>query len=226
MQEYEAWTGCSRLSEATARNNTTTTRASKGFYLAVTFDDASACYTAVLMRDGTSMRATALSSGSHAFVKVPGEHHLRVALKGTEFGEAAGHPTLAFEGWVEYAGHIDLCKTELLTEIVWYAGEVEFDADGRVKRWAHMSGTYKCPSATAQQAGLPMENFFFVDLSWRDTGTEVIPRGCVLTKSGVLLKPISSYCPTDAHGHGHAHEEHHEHAPPGVPSSDQKPAAE
>jgi len=106
VYEYEAWTGHSRLSEATARNNRT--RATKGFSLAVTVDDATGRYTAVLMRDGTSMRATEITPGSHAFVKAPGEQHLRVALKGTKFGEAAGHPNLASEGDVQYAGHIDL----------------------------------------------------------------------------------------------------------------------
>ena len=98
------------------------------------------------------------------------------------------------------------------------AGEVEFDAGARVERWANVSGTYKCPTATAQQAGLPMEKFFFVSSSRGATGTEVIPAGCVVTKSGVLLKPISSYCPTNEH-------EVPAFNLPTVPSSDQKPAA-
>ena len=64
-----------------------------------------------------------LTRGSHAFVKVEGESHLRVSLMSFEFGKACGHPQLARE------------------LPVMYAGEVEFDENQTVTQWNNLSGS-------------------------------------------------------------------------------------
>jgi len=172
LYEYEAWSGQSTPARATKRNNAT--RASKGFYLAVVADS-HGCYTATLMRNGVRCRPAELNAESYAFVKLREEPHLRVALMSAKFGEAAGHPHLAAEAAVAYAG------------------EVQFEDEGKIKRWSNMSGTYKCAAAGAEQAGLPMENFYAVH---PPPGThEIIPTDCVLTTSRVLLKPACTYSP-------------------------------
>ena len=71
------------------------------------------------------------------------------------------------------------------------AGEVEFEDEGRLKRWSNMSGTYRCPAAGAEQAELPMECFFAVHPS--PGAHAAIPADCVLTSSRVILKPVSTY---------------------------------
>jgi len=99
--EHHPWTGRATILEAVAQNNPT--RTSNRFYLAV-IADTDGCYTATVMKGRAARRQKRLSPDSYAFVKVTGEPHLRVALKGAKFGEAAGHPHLAFEGPVAYAG--------------------------------------------------------------------------------------------------------------------------
>ena len=89
-------------------------------------------------------REVSIKPGSHAFVLLPGESGLRVAIMAYPFGEVVGHPNLSRE------------------EPVVFAGEVEFNAAGQLVRWNNMSGTYKSPESLAPQAGLPMEKFYAV----------------------------------------------------------------
>jgi len=73
------------------------------------------------------------NKGSHAFVLVVGESHLRVCLTAHVFGEAMGHIQLAQE------------------EPIVFAGEIEVDDEDRLTRWNNVSGTYQCPSWLAFQ---------------------------------------------------------------------------
>ena len=61
-------------------------------------------FTANILRGGTLGREMKLKPGSHAFVKVAAEDHLRVNITTCEFGNAAGHPKLANEQPVLFAG--------------------------------------------------------------------------------------------------------------------------
>jgi len=99
--------------------------------------------TRLLTRKGLG-REKKISCGSHAFVLMPGESGLRVAIMAYPFGEAAGHPGLGQE------------------EPVVFAGEFEVDEEGQLVRWNNMSGTYKSPESLAHQAGLPMDKFYAV----------------------------------------------------------------
>ena len=110
---------------------------------------------AVTSADGVKLNARALggtglgaanpiTAGSHPFVKLAGEGFLRVGRTAFAFGEACGHPTLAKE-------------TPVL-----YAGEIEVDEDDNLTRWNNVSGTYKCPDAMCFQAGLPLDTFYAV----------------------------------------------------------------
>lgn len=80
-----------------------------------------------------------LTPGSHAFVAVPGESRLRVFSRTAPFGSAGGHPQLAKEA------------------PVLFAGEVLVGEHGRVLAWSNMSGTYKPPRELAAQVALPLE---------------------------------------------------------------------
>jgi len=83
-----------------------------------------------------------LSVGSHAFVKALGEPFLRVSPVSFPFGGAGGHPMLASE------------------EAVLYAGELEVGEQGEVVRWNNCSGTYKAADAMCFQTGLPLDKFW------------------------------------------------------------------
>ena len=98
------------------------------------------------MQDGTLGRKIEIKPGSHAFVKLNSdEGFIRVALKGTDFGQACGHPHLA------------------RGVPVLYAGEMEFGREkGHLVRWSNMSGTYRCAEEDAFQAGLRLDNFWVV----------------------------------------------------------------
>lgn len=85
-----------------------------------------------------------LTPGAHAFVLVPGEQHLRMSASALPFGSACGHPQLACEGRVLFAG-------ELLI------GEA-----GRLLAWSNASGTYKPPRELAAQVDLPLELLWVV----------------------------------------------------------------
>jgi len=89
-----------------------------------------------------------IKPGSHAFVKANGrEPFLRLNLLSCEFGHACGHPQLACE------------------EPILFAGEVEIDASSRLLRWNNLSGTYQCSDAMAFQTGLPLDKFWAVTSS-------------------------------------------------------------
>lgn len=92
----------------------------------------------------TLRRNVALASGSHAFVLVPGERHLRLSMVAAHFGSACGHAQLAAEGRVLFAG------------------EVLLDTDGVLLAWSNLSGTYKPPRRLARQVGLPLELLWVV----------------------------------------------------------------
>ena len=62
------------------------------------------CFTAHMLRGASLGKEMKLKPGSHAFVKVAGEDHIRMNLMACEFGEASGHPKLANEQPVLYAG--------------------------------------------------------------------------------------------------------------------------
>merc|ERR1712196_236337 len=71
-----------------------------------------------LWKDGALGRNMRLKPGVHAFVKA-GDPFLRVSLHTDEFGYVSGHPHL-----------VDRSETNVM-----YAGEVEFDDNGKVTRW-------------------------------------------------------------------------------------------
>jgi len=79
---------------------------------------------------------SALVPGSHAFVKVLHEPFLRVSPAASDFCRAGGHPQLANEA------------------PVLYAGEVEVDAEGVLLRWNNLSGTYKGEDEKCYQTGI------------------------------------------------------------------------
>jgi len=137
----------------------------KGLCLAVTSEDgqhfrANKLFKGVL---GSTMK---LKAGSHAFVKVAGEDHIRVNVLTCEFGEACGHPSLA-------------CEQPVL-----YAGEVEFDENQELVRWCNLSGTYRCPDGKAFQAGLPLDKMWAVLLD----SEEATESGILKNSGGVTLR--------------------------------------
>jgi hypothetical protein len=85
-----------------------------------------------------------LIPGSHAFVKMHNEAFLRLSPVGTQFGTASGHPQLADE------------------KPVLYAGEVEVDQHGTILRWSNMSGTYRCNDTFSFQTELSLDKFWAV----------------------------------------------------------------
>jgi len=101
-------------------------------------------FTANLLRATGLGKEMVIKPGSHAFVVVKGEPYTRVGTMAHPFGEASGHPQLASE------------------KQVLFAGEVEFNSQQEVTRWNNLSGTYKCEEFMAFQAGLPMDKFYAV----------------------------------------------------------------
>jgi hypothetical protein len=85
-----------------------------------------------------------LTPGSHAFVKVLTEPFLRVSPNSHKFGKASGHPQLANE------------------QPVLYAGEVELDQHSAIVRWNNLSGTYKAEDSMCFQTGLALDRFWAV----------------------------------------------------------------
>ena len=113
--------------------------------MACVFDHSSGKFTAQLLRSTGVGKNRPLKIGSHAFVRCYNEDFLRVNVLAMEWNEGCGHPMLANE-------------TPVL-----FAGEIEVDADQNLVRWSNLSGTYRCPSWTADQASLPLERFH----AWR-----------------------------------------------------------
>jgi len=131
-----------------------------------------ACYTedghtfkANMLRPKGMGKPVHLKPGSHPFVKIAGEDFLRVGLMSAEFGSASGHPQLAAE------------------QPVLFAGEVEFDDNHRLQRWNNLSGTYKCADNKAYQAGLPMDKLFVVELEHDTTGPQTSTSGSLQLNS-------------------------------------------
>jgi hypothetical protein len=117
-----------------------------------------------------------IKPGSHAFVAMEGEPFIRVSVMAAEFGAAAGHPQLANE------------------KPVLYAGEVEFGEDGGLSRWSNMSGTYRCHDAMSYQANLPLDKFYAVLSNEPQPEVQASGEGiCIKTTSGVWLQKILSF---------------------------------
>ena len=57
-----------------------------------------------LSTKGVIGKEKVIREGSHSFVKIPGEAHLRVSSMAKTFGSCPGHPMLASESQVQYAG--------------------------------------------------------------------------------------------------------------------------
>merc|ERR1712054_620198 len=108
------------------------------------------------------------------FAKVAHEKCLRICIVPCEFGDAAGHPNLATEHGVLYAG------------------EVEFDENGDVVRWSNLSGTYQCPDHMAFQAGLPLDRFWAVQVAESSVSNAPHPNCTICNSGGVLLHKIFS----------------------------------
>lgn len=87
-------------------------------------------------------RNVKMPAGSHAFVVVPGEEHLRMTMHAAPFGTASGHPQLADE------------------RPVLYAGELLLNEHARLLAWSNVSGTYTPPRELAAQLDLPLELFW------------------------------------------------------------------
>jgi hypothetical protein len=83
-----------------------------------------------------------IQAGSHAFVCVLGEDFIRATIPGYEFGRACGHGSLSSE------------------QPVLFAGEIELNDLGQLKRWNNISGTYRFPRQHASQAQLPLNSFW------------------------------------------------------------------
>ena len=114
--------------------------------LAVTIDDAhNGC--AHILRSSGIGRAMTIKPGTHAFVAlqqdtIDKKPFFRVTLMSFAFGSSCGHPNLANE------------------QDVLFAGEIEFDSEERIIRWSNLSGTYHPSEELANQAGLPMDMFW------------------------------------------------------------------
>ena len=121
--------------------------------LACSFEHSSGKFNARLLRSTGIGKDVLMKIGSHAFVRCYNEDFLRVTIVATEWNQACGHPWLANE-------------TPVL-----FAGEVEVDADQKVVRWSNLSGAYRFPSSTAEQASLPLQIFH----SWRTARENVFP---------------------------------------------------
>ena len=119
--------------------------------LACSFEHSSGKFNARLLRSTGFGKDVLMEIGSHAFVRCYNEDFLRVTIVATEWNQACGHPWLANE-------------TPVL-----FAGEVEVDADQKVVRWSNLSGTYRFKSSTAGQASLSLQVY-----SWRRARNNVV----------------------------------------------------
>jgi len=164
-QQGEAWTPSWREASATDESKVVDVN---GICLAVQQSEDGVHFAARLLKRGLVFgKSMVLKAGSHAFVQVMNESFMRVALPSHEFGDAPGHPHLATE------------------QEVLYAGEVEFDEDQILTRWCNLSGTYKCPDHMAFQASLPLDKFWAVsdpEGSLSDSIVHCVPNGVTLRK--------------------------------------------
>jgi hypothetical protein len=118
-----------------------------------------------------------LMPGSHAFVKVHNEPFLRVSPHGTKFGAASGHPQLADE------------------KPVLYAGEVEVDQEGVVLRWSNLSGTYRPDNTMCFQTELPLDRFWAVQTGQADESED--PERYLTTSRTVVLRRVLAVADED-----------------------------
>jgi hypothetical protein len=114
--------------------------------LAVTIDASHNGCAHILHSSGIG-RAMTIKPGTHAFVALQQDTFdkkpfFRVTLMSFAFGSSCGHPNLANE------------------QDVLFAGEIEFGSEERIIRWNNLSGTYHAPEELANQAGLPMDMFW------------------------------------------------------------------
>jgi len=139
----EAWTG--QLIDETT---TQTPNVPPSLPCLAVFSENGIHFTAMqLTREGALGREMVIKPGSHAFVKLHNEKFIRVALKSASFGAACGHPQLARE-------------TPVL-----YAGEMDFDENGILLRWSNVSGTYRFADKFAFQTGLRLDIFWALQSS-------------------------------------------------------------
>lgn len=132
--------------------------------------------------------AAQLRPGSHPFVRCIGERFLRVGTASAAFGDASGHPLLAGDG------------------PVLYAGEVEIGQGGEVLRWNNMSGCYRPDPEHAHLALLPYSRFWRIVVGTRETRRIFGPAGlaglgpdCAIQLGGeqlarIMRKHSSSEC--------------------------------
>jgi hypothetical protein len=137
----EAWRQDDALVEATKEACCVADNAPRVPCLACWFEDSGKFGAVRLLRSSGLGKDAVIKPGTHAFVRCFNENFLRLCLLATAWSEACGHPALANE-------------TPVL-----YAGEVEVNADQAVVRWSNLSGTYRCNSETAAQGLLPILAF-------------------------------------------------------------------
>jgi len=153
LELISAWRGGKEKAEAISPASTVSAIASsaEGYLpkipcLAVTID-ASHNGCAHILRSSGIGRAMTIKPGTHAFVAlqqdtIDKKPFFRVTLMSFAFGSSCGHPNLANE------------------QDVLFAGEIEFDSEERIIRWNNLSGTYQASEELANQAGLPMDMFW------------------------------------------------------------------
>ena len=78
--------------------------------IAVTSSDDMHYLGRTLSTKGVIGKEKVIREGSHSFVKIPGEAYLRVSSMAKTFGSCPGHPMLASECQVRYAGVADILR--------------------------------------------------------------------------------------------------------------------
>ena len=153
LEHISAWRKRNEKAEATSAASTVSSIASsaEGYLpqipcLAVTIDASLNGCAHILSSSGIG-RAMTIKPGTHAFVALQQDTFdkkpfFRVTLMSFAFGSSCGHPNLANE------------------QDVLFAGEIEFGSEERIIRWNNLSDTYHAPEELANQAGLPMDMFW------------------------------------------------------------------
>lgn len=142
----QAWSHGNNLIEATKDTCRIDNNAPKVPCIACWYNEDTCHFDSQLLRASGLGKTTLMKVGTHAFVKCYGEDFLRATLLATPWTKGCGHPALAKE-------------TPIL-----YAGEFEINDDQKLVKWSNLSGTYKCPVETAIQSRLPLDVFY----EWQD----------------------------------------------------------
>ena len=142
----QAWSNDNNFIEATEDNCQIDNNSPKVPCIACCYNENTGQFDSQLLRASGLRKTTLMKVGTHAFVKCYGEDFLRATLLATPWTKGCGHPSLANE-------------TPVL-----YAGEFEINDDQKLVKWSNLSGTYKCPVKTAIQSGLPLDVFY----EWQD----------------------------------------------------------